>query len=331
MTNFQLPKTKSGRATIVATKWESGKRIRYSTGIKIEAADWDSRLQRSKSDTEINTQLEAIRNGKPLAVSAPNAMPKTLYDAIKNHRPDTEVKSTARGYNTTKNTIKEQFPNEPFPPTRDFARRFAFRLTDLGKAKSTIRSRMSKLQKMLSVLDVKLEAKPRIVVPTSEFEYLNLDQIAMLQTATLPDNKLHNARQLFLIMAATGQRYSDLHKILAHRKTQYTYLQFRQAKEKHDVIIPASETTRQLIEEARIISNQKLNKYLKEIATLLEFPAITCHTARRSFATNAILAGISSTEVMRIGGWRSVAVFQKYIRVTEIQIAQRLASHQFFQ
>jgi len=57
---------------------------------------------------------------------------------------------------------------------------------------------------------------------------------------------------------------------------------------------------------------------------------IRSHTARRSFATNAYLAGIPMRDIMQITGHRSTESFLKYIRVTKLETAQKLKDHPFF-
>ncbi|MBP8239490.1 MAG: tyrosine-type recombinase/integrase [Saprospiraceae bacterium] len=100
------------------------------------------------------------------------------------------------------------------------------------------------------------------------------------------------------------------------------------------------------------LSNQKLNKYVKEIVrtagivqqvTITEhrggkmhvrkyakWELVSSHTARRSFATNAVLSGIPALEVMKFTGHRSMASFLQYVRITGQETAINYASHPFF-
>lgn len=100
------------------------------------------------------------------------------------------------------------------------------------------------------------------------------------------------------------------------------------------------------------LKNQKENDYIKEVAKKAginkivkikeyrggkeieqyfeKWELVTTHTARRSFATNAMLAGIPITEIMKMGGWKSISSFAKYIRTTQIETALQYANHDFF-
>lgn len=102
-----------------------------------------------------------------------------------------------------------------------------------------------------------------------------------------------------------------------------------------------------------MISNQKLNQYLKgweenrdgkvkkhiglcEMAGIVEpveivryrgakreaivypkYELIGVHTGRKTFATLSLEKGMSAEEVMKIGGWKSYASFQRYVKITE--------------
>ena len=57
---------------------------------------------------------------------------------------------------------------------------------------------------------------------------------------------------------------------------------------------------------------------------------ITTHTARRSFATNAYLAGIPAAKIMLITGHTTESSFFRYIRIAASQNAKELNDHEFF-
>lgn len=57
---------------------------------------------------------------------------------------------------------------------------------------------------------------------------------------------------------------------------------------------------------------------------------VSSHTARRSFATNAILAGIPATDVMRFTGHKSMSAFLRYVRTSEQEVAIKYFNHPFF-
>ena len=57
---------------------------------------------------------------------------------------------------------------------------------------------------------------------------------------------------------------------------------------------------------------------------------ITAHTARRSFATNAFLAGVPTIQIMKLTGHKTEKVFMTYIKITGKENARKLQLHPFF-
>ena len=88
-----------------------------------------------------------------------------------------------------------------------------------------------------------------------------------------------------------------------------------------------------------MISNQKFNKYLKELCKLAEindpieiirykgatkqstiypkYEVISAHTGRKTFATLSLEKGIPAETVMKITGHADYKSFQRYVKVTE--------------
>jgi integrase len=99
-------------------------------------------------------------------------------------------------------------------------------------------------------------------------------------------------------------------------------------------------------------TNQGINRELKEIGkaaginekvsicltrggvrtdTLyIKHDLITSHTARRSFATNAYLAGIPTISIMKITGHKTEKAFMRYIKISQEDNANKLAEHPYF-
>jgi site-specific recombinase XerD len=73
-----------------------------------------------------------------------------------------------------------------------------------------------------------------------------------------------------------------------------------------------------------VISNQNLNKYLKEIARLLSISKrLSMHIARHTFATTVTLEqGVDITTVSRMLGHKDIRTTQIYSKVTKRKIIQ---------
>jgi site-specific recombinase XerD len=73
-----------------------------------------------------------------------------------------------------------------------------------------------------------------------------------------------------------------------------------------------------------ILSNQKMNAYLKEIADLCEIPKnLTFHIARHTFATTITLSnGVPIETVSKMLGHRNLKTTQHYAKILDIKISE---------
>jgi len=185
--------------------------------------------------------------------------------------------------------------------------------------------------------------------------YLSTEEIEKLRTMDLPNNKLSNARDIFLIGCYTAMRISD-YKVINKDNVQNELIYKTTKKTGDRVIIPLHKNAKQILEKHSYklpkISDQRLNDYIKEVCKLAginstvvvtkteggkkvsrkyeKWELVTTHTARRSGATNMYLAGIPSISIMMVTGHKTEKAFMKYIKVTKEQNAQLLANHEFF-
>jgi integrase len=179
------------------------------------------------------------------------------------------------------------------------------------------------------------------IVTLSEKE---LDKLERLDLSD--DLRLDKTRDLFLFACYTGARFSDIHNInRADIKDNIWYL--RQIKTRNITEIPLIDKALNILKKYElfekplpVISNQKMNKYLKELcykAELFEkvkvteqkgnqviekvyqkYELVTTHTARRTFITLSLTKGMNAQIVMSITGHKSYNSFKKYVNlVTE--------------
>jgi site-specific recombinase XerD len=188
--------------------------------------------------------------------------------------------------------------------------------------------------------------------------YLNAAELEKIRTVNLPiGGRLSHARDLFLIACNTGLRFGDLNIIKASNINSDNQLVLPTQKTGKKVIIPLNWVVLEILERngnqpPKAMSNQKLNKYIKEVCQLAgindilttaktksgikveqtkeKWEFVTVHTARRSFATNLYLNNMDMYSIMMMTGHTSEKVFLKYIRVTELENARRVANHAFF-
>jgi site-specific recombinase XerD len=189
--------------------------------------------------------------------------------------------------------------------------------------------------------------------------YLNDDELQTLFDYDFSHKpRLDRARDLFLIGCYTGLRFSDFshltHDNITHEGQILTVFTKKTGVQ---VSIPINPQLQAILNKyggvpPRAISNQRMNDYLKEIGQLIEltdsvqiaktvgglkvtktfkkWQKLCTHTARRSFATNAYLAGISTIDIMCITSHKTESSFLKYIKITSEETAKRLQMHDHF-
>jgi len=199
----------------------------------------------------------------------------------------------------------------------------------------------------------------RVYQEETEQIYLNDSELMGLYNLDLKDSsRLEKVRDLFIIGCFTGLRFSDLGQMKAeHFIADNTRLRINTLKTGEIVEIPLHWTVKELHKKydgrlPETISNQKMNKYIKEICQLAGFnekisiaktkgglrvdrsfpkhELVTVHTARRSFATNMYLAGVPTISIMKITGHRTEKAFLRYIKISQEDNARKLAEHPYF-
>lgn len=200
--------------------------------------------------------------------------------------------------------------------------------------------------------------KPNVA---SENIYLNIKELQAIITLDLTENPLmDNARDLFIVGAYTGLRVSDFNDLkednikehngkrffnLTVKKTgKYLSIPLHQEVEKilkkHNnkppKKMPPQEINDQLSKigkKAKIKENITINS-IKGGKTITEttpkYNLIKNHTARRSFCTNAYIAGMSTLDIMAISGHSSEKTFLNYIKITTDERAIKIANNPFF-
>ena len=182
---------------------------------------------------------------------------------------------------------------------------------------------------------------------------LNEDELEALQAMDLSSEpRLERVRDVFLVGAWTGLRFSDLDQVKPENISEGK-LKVRQSKTDQDVVIAVFPIVEQILAKydgqlPSGISNQKFNEYLKEACRLCpelfspvtlrmtkggkktkrrvrKADVISTHTARRSFASNLYRRGVQSITIMAMTGHRTEKQFLKYIKIGAEEHAEILA------
>lgn len=168
------------------------------------------------------------------------------------------------------------------------------------------------------------------------------------------DSYLDNAKDWLLIGIWTGLRISDFLK-LKKEDINDGFIHIKNYKTDIDVVIPVLETFQNILDKRngelpRKISDQKLNKYIKEVCKIAGlnnkskggkmnpktkrkeigiFPRwqlVSSHTCRRTFAT-LHYGKIDTLTIMKITGHSTEKQFLDYIKITPREYAERLKNY----
>ena len=157
------------------------------------------------------------------------------------------------------------------------------------------------------------------------------------------NTKLEKVRDVFVFGCLTGMRYSDFKRVQRENIENGT-ITLREIKDKSKTLkIPLVALSRAILEKYNyklpIISDQKFRNYIKEACkivgftdpvvkssrignnvtneTFKKYERVSTHTARRSFITNMINAGVPNKVIMGITGHKSIVAFQNYYKPNE--------------
>jgi site-specific recombinase XerD len=183
-----------------------------------------------------------------------------------------------------------------------------------------------------------------------ERTYLTELEIEVLLNKNFKINRLELVRDIFLFSCFTGLAYIDVHNLtksniiigIDGEKWISTHRQKTESASKIPIlpvtqmIIDKYENHPQSTNEDRllpILSNQKMNAYLKEIAAICEIEKeLTFHIARHTFATTVTLTnGVPIESVSKMLGHKNLRTTQHYAKVLDRKVSEdmKLLKYQF--
>lgn len=148
---------------------------------------------------------------------------------------------------------------------------------------------------------------------------LEPEELEKIRTAEIPEERLCRVRDLFLFHCYFPQSYKDLQAFRPEDMTEIdgkkVYMKKR-GKTGVDYTVPLLPPALAILEKYNgklpVLSNQKYNKYLKEVATAagLNKP-LTTHWARHTGGTLLLNAGVPMGVVSKVLGHKSVKITER--------------------
>lgn len=171
--------------------------------------------------------------------------------------------------------------------------------------------------------------------------YLSEEELNRLMGLKIKVERLDRVRDFFLFACFTGLSYADVKK-LTREEIEFTedgyWIKTRRRKTGGKANIPLLEVPWKIIMKYNpffdelfptdkvlpIMSNQKLNAYLKEVADLAGISKqLSFHIARHTFATTVtMLNGVPIESVSKMLGHKNITSTQHYARIIDQKVSE---------
>jgi len=171
-------------------------------------------------------------------------------------------------------------------------------------------------------------------------DYLNAEELALMASKKLVSDRVRQVRDIFLFSCYTGLAYADVKKLkrsevvigIDGQKWIYTSRQKTDTASRIPLLPQALKLLMQYEDHPQcandglllpVLSNQKMNSYLKEIADACGITKeLTYHIARHTFATTVTLAnGVSIESVSRMLGHTNIKTTQHYAKILDANVS----------
>lgn len=287
--------------------------------------------------------------------------PKMTLEVFKEHNKQMDrlsdksiSKSTAKRYWTCYNHVeqflKEEYKAEDYPMNdinHQFITKFEYFLKT--KRECNHNSALKYVNNFKKIIRIALanqwmDRDPfynyKVQFETVEREFLNEEEVQKLIDKDLHLDRLKIVRDMFVFSCYTGLAYSDVKKLSSADITKGIdggkWIRIKRTKTKSLSSIPLLPVAEEILERYKdhpevrdgnyvlpILSNQKSNAFLKEIAALCGITKpLTTHLARHTFATTVTLTnGVPIESVSKMLGHQDLRTTQHYAKIVDRKIS----------
>lgn len=181
------------------------------------------------------------------------------------------------------------------------------------------------------------KAKLKIV----DREFLTSDEIQRIVEKDFSTDRLNQVKDIFIFSCFTGLAYADVKKLTKNDIVigidGQNWIKTKRTKTDTRSNIPVLSIPQAIIDKYEVqqesldtelllpvLSNQKTNAYLKEIADLCEINKnLTFHLARHTFATTVTLTnGVPIESVSKMLGHKSLRTTQHYAKIIDKKVSE---------
>ncbi len=277
-----------------------------------------------------------------------------------NSKRNNWAKGTLQKFSALKKHIERW---KPEPTMDDFSETglsdFANTLHKQDLKNSTINKQIGLLKwvlrwsasKNLTVDNAFMNFKPKLKTVQKTVVFLDAQELKQLTDFEIPEDKkyLEKVRDVFLFCCYTSLRYSDVYN-LCHSNIKGSYIDIVTVKTNDRIVIEFNDRSKAIYDKYKdfhfengkvfpVISNQKMNSYLKDLAELAgldnpvhqthykgnerietilpKYAVLSTHDARHTFICNALSLGIPANVVMKWTGHSDYKAMKPYIDIAD--------------
>lgn len=260
------------------------------------------------------------------------------YIELAQKRVGTEIgKATYCKYTLAVEQLKEVIPNKPLKAVNN-ADILAFKyhlVNKMGFKTATLCSYLTKTKAIFAYAmhNGRIDKNPfeNIRIKRGEVVITPLTREEMMRIANrdFKIKRLNQVRDVFIFACNTALSYSDMASVkkedIQTTDNGVKYLKKQRIKTGITYIVPLSDVAIGLLEkydyELPIISNQRYNSYLQEIADLCGIEKkLTSHIARHTAATLLLNSGVSIEVVAKILGHSNTKMTQHYAKLLDTTV-----------
>ena len=184
----------------------------------------------------------------------------------------------------------------------------------------------------------------KVQFKTVEREFLTKDELQKLIDKEIEGDRLNVVRDMFVLCCFTGLAYIDIQTLrpdeIYENEEGGFYIKSKRSKTDTGFTIPLLPTAVAIIEKYKdhpkvvnkncvipVLSNQKSNAYLKEIADRCDIKKnLTTHLARHTFATTVTLTnGVPIETVGKMLGHKNLRTTQHYAKIIDRKVIDDMA------
>lgn len=160
----------------------------------------------------------------------------------------------------------------------------------------------------------------KLTKKVTQVTFLEEQELLRIINKTTLNERLTKVRDIFIFQCFTGLAYADM-AALKVTDIQEKFIRINRTKTDETSVIFIYDVTEQILKKYNhklpVISNVKMNEYLKEIAILCNISKkLTTHVARHTFATTICLNnGVSLETVQKLLGHSSIKQTQHYAKL----------------